>query len=43
MVETLVCTNDWLRAEFNFRKDPTEDDLILYKEIEEIEKTANAV
>ncbi|KAL6586437.1 hypothetical protein OROMI_001425 [Orobanche minor] len=43
MVEALVCTNDWLRAEFDFRKDPTEDDLILYKEIEEIEKTANAI
>ncbi|KAL6585856.1 hypothetical protein OROMI_002500 [Orobanche minor] len=43
MVEDLVCTNNWLRANFNFRKDPTEDDLILYKEIEEIEKTANAV
>ncbi|KAL6532733.1 hypothetical protein OROGR_013693 [Orobanche gracilis] len=38
MVEALVCTNDWLRAEFDFHKDPTEDDLILYKEIEEIEK-----
>ncbi|KAL6570081.1 hypothetical protein OROMI_014595 [Orobanche minor] len=43
MVEDLVCTNDWLRAEFDFHKDPTEDELILYKEIEEIEKTANAV
>ncbi|KAL6501373.1 hypothetical protein OROGR_026506 [Orobanche gracilis] len=43
MVEALVCTNDWLRAEFDFHKDPTEDDLILYKEIEEIEKTVNAV
>ncbi|KAL6497189.1 hypothetical protein OROGR_029118 [Orobanche gracilis] len=38
MVETLVCTNDWLRAEFDIRKDPTEDGLVLYKEIEEIEK-----
>ncbi|KAL6523579.1 hypothetical protein OROGR_017182 [Orobanche gracilis] len=38
MVEALVCTNDWLRAEFDIRKDPTEDDLVLYKEIEEIEK-----
>ncbi|KAL6495697.1 hypothetical protein OROGR_030260 [Orobanche gracilis] len=38
MVEDLVCTNDWLRAEFDIRKDPTEDDLVLYKEIEEIEK-----
>ncbi|KAL6564576.1 hypothetical protein OROMI_016026 [Orobanche minor] len=43
MVEALVCTNDWLRADFDFRKDPTEDDLILYKEIEEIEKSANPV
>ncbi|KAL3614231.1 hypothetical protein CASFOL_042305 [Castilleja foliolosa] len=39
MVEALVCTNDWLRAdEFSFYKDPTDDDLELYKEIEEIEK-----
>ncbi|CAH9103160.1 unnamed protein product [Cuscuta epithymum] len=43
MVEALVCTNDWLRAEdFSFYKDPTDDDLALYKEIEEIEKNANA-
>ncbi|KAL6585749.1 hypothetical protein OROMI_002393 [Orobanche minor] len=39
MEEALVCTNDWLRAEFDFRKDPTEDGLILYKEIKEIEKS----
>ncbi|KAG6521626.1 hypothetical protein ZIOFF_018751 [Zingiber officinale] len=39
MVEALVCTSDWLRAEeFSFWKDPTDDDLVLYKEIEEIEK-----
>ncbi|KAG6485369.1 hypothetical protein ZIOFF_053906 [Zingiber officinale] len=43
MVEALVCTSDWLRAEeFSFWKDPTDDDLELYKEIEEIEKNANA-
>ncbi|CAH9082244.1 unnamed protein product [Cuscuta europaea] len=42
MVEALICTNDWLRAEdFSFYKDPTDDDLDLYKEIEEIEKNAN--
>ncbi|KAG6481498.1 hypothetical protein ZIOFF_058102 [Zingiber officinale] len=42
MVEALVCTSDWLRAEeFSFWKDPTDDDLELYKEIEEIEKNAN--
>ncbi|KAG6484252.1 hypothetical protein ZIOFF_061047 [Zingiber officinale] len=40
MVEALVCTSDWLRAEeFSFWKDPTDDDLELYKEIEEIEKS----
>ncbi|KZV38725.1 hypothetical protein F511_19523 [Dorcoceras hygrometricum] len=40
MVEALVCTIDWLRAEeFSFWKDPTDDDLELYEEIEEIEKS----
>ncbi|KZV20002.1 hypothetical protein F511_26760, partial [Dorcoceras hygrometricum] len=35
MVEALVCTSDWLRAEeFSFWKDPTDDDLELYEEIE---------
>ena len=39
MVETLVCTNDWLRTdEVNFYKKPTEDMLQFYKEMEE-EKT----
>lgn len=42
MVETLVYTNNWLKAEdFDLYKDPTDDDLDLYKEIEEIEKNAN--
>lgn len=42
-VETLVCASDWLRAEeFSFWKDPTDDDLELYNEIEEIEKATNA-
>ncbi|KZV27152.1 hypothetical protein F511_21659 [Dorcoceras hygrometricum] len=40
MVEALVCTSDWLRAEeFSIWKDPTDDDLELYEEIEEIEKS----
>ncbi|KAG6527184.1 hypothetical protein ZIOFF_009278 [Zingiber officinale] len=39
MVEALVCTSDWLSAEeFSFWINPTDDDLELYKEIEEIEK-----
>ncbi|KZV23382.1 hypothetical protein F511_09127 [Dorcoceras hygrometricum] len=39
MVEALVCTRDWLRdEEFSFWKDPTDDDLELYDEIEEIKK-----
>ncbi|CAH9082826.1 unnamed protein product [Cuscuta europaea] len=43
MVEALICTNDWLRAEeFSFYKDPTDDELDLYKEIEEIEKIAES-
>ena len=38
MVEALVCTSDWLRAdEFNFYKEPTDDDLQFYKELEESE------
>ncbi|KAG6497978.1 hypothetical protein ZIOFF_045884 [Zingiber officinale] len=41
MVEALVYTSDWLRAEFSFWKDPTDNDLELYKEIEEIAKNAN--
>ncbi|KAL8493872.1 hypothetical protein ACS0TY_024874 [Phlomoides rotata] len=44
MVEALVCTSDWLKVdEMNFYKDPTDDDLELYKEIEEIEKAKNAI
>ncbi|KAG6390695.1 hypothetical protein SASPL_148434 [Salvia splendens] len=40
MVEALVCTNDWLRVEnFSLYKDPTDDDLEFYREIEEIEKS----
>ncbi|KZV25329.1 hypothetical protein F511_34118 [Dorcoceras hygrometricum] len=40
MVEALVCTSDSLRAEdFSFWKDPTDDDIKLYKEIEEIKKS----
>ena len=38
MVEALVCTSDWLRAdEVNFYKEPTEDMLQFYKEMEEVE------
>lgn len=40
MLETLVCTNDWLNADkFNLYRDPTDYDLDLYREIEEIEKS----
>ncbi|KAK9910986.1 hypothetical protein M0R45_034916 [Rubus argutus] len=39
MVEALVCTSDWLRAEQpNFYKEPTVEELELYQEIEELEK-----
>lgn len=35
MVEALVCTNDWLKTDdLNLYKDPTDDDLDLYEEIE---------
>ncbi|CAL2234058.1 unnamed protein product [Prunus armeniaca] len=35
MVETLVCTSDWLRAdEFSFYKEPTDDEVEFYKEME---------
>ena len=38
MVEALVCTSDWLRAdEVNFYKKPMEDMLQFYKEMEEVE------
>lgn len=33
-----MCINDWLRAEeFKFYKEPTDDDLEFYKELEELE------
>jgi hypothetical protein len=39
MVEALVCTSDWLRAEQPyFYKEPTVEELELYQEIEELEK-----
>ncbi|KAL8463381.1 hypothetical protein ACS0TY_034155 [Phlomoides rotata] len=35
----ILCTSDWLKAEeMNFYKETTDDDLELYKEIEEMEK-----
>ena len=38
IVEALVCTSGWLMAdEVNFYKEPTEDMLQLYKEIEKEE------
>lgn len=38
MVEALVCSKDWLCAEeFSFYKEPTEDELELYKDLEELE------
>ncbi|KAM2197142.1 hypothetical protein EV1_000638 [Malus domestica] len=38
-VEALVCTSDWLRGnEMSFYKEPTIDDLMFYKELEELEK-----
>ena len=40
MVEALVCTSDWLRAEeFNFYKEPTDEMLQFYKEMEEVESS----
>ncbi|KAG6419361.1 hypothetical protein SASPL_121581 [Salvia splendens] len=42
MVEALVCTNDWLKADdFSLYKDPTDDDHAFYQEIEEIEKSSS--
>ncbi|XP_041991744.1 uncharacterized protein LOC121742614 [Salvia splendens] len=42
MVEALVCTNDWLKEDdFSLYKDPTDDDLAFYQEIEEIEKSSS--
>ena len=38
MVEALVCSSDWLRGEeFNYYKEPTDEHLEFYKELEEIE------
>ncbi|KAL3652170.1 hypothetical protein CASFOL_001851 [Castilleja foliolosa] len=38
MVEALVCASDWLRAEdINLYKEPTEDMIKFYKEMEEME------
>ncbi|KAM1883871.1 hypothetical protein ACFX13_005180 [Malus domestica] len=38
-VEALVCTSDWLRGnEMSFYKEPTIDDLMFYKELEDLEK-----
>ncbi|CAL9014287.1 unnamed protein product [Prunus brigantina] len=35
MVEALVCTSDWLRGdEFSFYKEPTDDEVEFYKEME---------
>ncbi|PRQ44408.1 putative HAT dimerization domain, ribonuclease H-like domain-containing protein [Rosa chinensis] len=39
MVEALVCTSDWLRAEQpNFYSEPTKDELTLYSDLEELQK-----
>ncbi|KAK9932605.1 hypothetical protein M0R45_019835 [Rubus argutus] len=44
MVEALVCTSDWLRAEQpNFYKEPTVEELELYQEIEELEKETSGL
>ncbi|CAA0806934.1 Unknown protein [Striga hermonthica] len=40
MVEALVCTNDWLRGEeFQFHKEPTEEELEFYMELEQLEQS----
>ena len=40
MVEALVCTSDWLRGEeFQFYKEPTEEEIEFYKELEELEQS----
>ncbi|CAH9070101.1 unnamed protein product [Cuscuta europaea] len=40
MVEALVCTSDWLRGEeFQFYKEPTDEELEFYKELEELEQS----
>ncbi|KAL6191423.1 hypothetical protein ACLB2K_037814 [Fragaria x ananassa] len=39
MVEALVCTSDWLKCDQpNLYKDPSEDELAIYAELEEIER-----
>ncbi|CAA0824227.1 Zinc finger BED domain-containing protein DAYSLEEPER [Striga hermonthica] len=39
MVEALVCTNDWLKGEeFQFHKEPTEEELEFYMELEQLEQ-----
>ncbi|CAL8076570.1 unnamed protein product [Prunus armeniaca] len=41
MVEALVCTYDWLRAdEFNLYKEPSDEEITFYKELEEIQAMA---
>lgn len=41
IVEALVYTNDWLRAEQpNFYKDPTTEELELYQALEELERVS---
>ncbi|KAL6128872.1 hypothetical protein ACLB2K_072225 [Fragaria x ananassa] len=40
MVEALVCTSDWLKSDPpNLYKDPSEDELDIYAELEEIERS----
>ncbi|CAA0812039.1 Unknown protein [Striga hermonthica] len=40
MVNALVCTNDWLRGEeFQFHKEPTEEELEFYMELEQLEQS----
>ncbi|CAA0811280.1 Zinc finger BED domain-containing protein DAYSLEEPER [Striga hermonthica] len=40
MVEALVCTNDWLKGdEFQFHKEPTEEELEFYMELEQLEQS----
>ncbi|KAI5333789.1 hypothetical protein L3X38_023921 [Prunus dulcis] len=41
MVEALVCTHDWLRAdEFNLYKEPTDEEIAFYKELNDIQAMA---
>ncbi|CAA0829716.1 Zinc finger BED domain-containing protein DAYSLEEPER [Striga hermonthica] len=40
MLEALVCTNDWLRGkEFQFHKQPTEEELEFYMKLEQLEQS----